>query len=166
MKVCTKCCIQKEIEEFHKVRGKPRSRCKLCMREETKNYYTTHRAARRAKNAEWFAKNKQAVIYRRRLKKYNISVEQFEQFWIECGGKCLICKTPFDEQNRKNCLCVDHDNACCPEQCHSCGKCVRGFVCYSCNVGLAMFHDSAELMTVASEYINDRKLLRNIHVTS
>lgn len=46
----------------------------------------------------------------------------------EQGGVCAICKQP----PRRNKLHVDHDHSCCPGK-RSCGRCIRGLLCASCN---------------------------------
>ena len=43
-----------------------------------------------------------------------------------------MCRTPFDEDQL---IFTAHDHACCPEK-TSCGTCVRGLLCLSCNTAL------------------------------
>ena len=71
------------------------------------------------------------VAYRRNfnlMRRYNITVEQYDQMLADQGGVCAICKKP----PLKNRLHVDHDHACC-DRVGSCGKCIRGLLCSSCN---------------------------------
>ena len=56
-------------------------------------------------------------------------------------------------------LDIDHDHRCCPGQ-RSCGKCVRGFLCRPCNVGLGMFGDDPMRLRAAASYIEQHPFLR------
>jgi len=71
-----------------------------------------------------------------------------------CIG-CKICSVEFTDliENRESCLCVDHDHTCCAFSKGSCGKCIRGFLCFSCNQGLGNFKDNKELLIKASKYL-------------
>ena len=46
---------------------------------------------------------------------------------------CGICHEPFEEGQL---IHVDHDHACCKEKNRSCGRCVRGLLCHTCNIAL------------------------------
>lgn len=59
---------------------------------------------------------------------YGITVEQYERMLTDQGGVCAICTR---KPGRVR-LSVDHDHTCCPGR-GSCGKCVRGLLCKSCN---------------------------------
>jgi len=86
----------------------------------------------------------------RRKYKYGISQEKYDELLKSQGGKCAICGT------KKGTMCVDHDHSCCDTN-TSCGKCIRGLLCTRCNVGIAMFNDSAESMKKAVNYVNTWK---------
>jgi hypothetical protein len=47
---------------------------------------------------------------------------------------------------------TDHDHKCCPDS-NSCGKCVRGLLCWRCNVGLGIFSDDIDSLISASVYL-------------
>jgi hypothetical protein len=53
---------------------------------------------------------------------------------------------------------IDHDHSCCPGR-QTCGKCVRGLLCESCNHGLGQFKDSVEKLRGAADYLEIHKNL-------
>lgn len=79
-------------------------------------------------------------------KKYGITKVMFEQMMEEQNGVCAICKNP----PNRNYLAVDHDHSCCPGA-RTCGECVRGLLCASCNSVLGRLNDDA---TNLIEYLN------------
>lgn len=72
------------------------------------------------------------------------------------NGCCAICLKP-ETMVRKGkvvALSVDHNRACCPTE-KSCGKCIRGLLCYACNTGIARFNDDVSTLKKAIKYINN-----------
>jgi len=63
---------------------------------------------------------------------YKMTPEQLDQMWSEQGGVCKMCSLPTNK------LCVDHDHNCCPGKA-SCGKCIRGILCHTCNIALGVY---------------------------
>lgn len=61
---------------------------------------------------------------------------------------CAICG-----ENDATRYAVDHDHACCPGR-KSCGECVRGVLCHSCNRVLGIFRDSPARFQAAADYLN------------
>lgn len=86
-----------------------------------------------------------------KLKQYGLTVDQYEAMLIDQSGGCAICGSTDTD------LHVDHDHSCCPEKFRSCGSCVRGLLCSSCNNGLGRFKDSPDLLIKASEYVEQGK---------
>lgn len=83
-------------------------------------------------------------------RKYGISYSLFEKLYSEQLGRCAVCATPLSEETKG--AQVDHDHSCCPGA-KSCGKCVRGLLCSSCNGGLGFFRDDVELLRSAITYL-------------
>ena len=75
--------------------------------------------------------------------KYNISLEQYDELYIEQNGCCAICKKP--ENELKKILCVDHN--------HKTNK-VRGLLCDKCNRGLGYFNDNIIFLNNAGNYLS------------
>jgi hypothetical protein len=71
----------------------------------------------------------------------------------EQGGGCAICGCLPDDNERGRRLHVDHDHGHCPGQ-YGCSQCVRGLLCYRCNIGLGSFSDDATRLSNAAAYLN------------
>lgn len=103
------------------------------------------RAARRAKTAEWKAQHPR---YREhdKLKKFGITVEDYDKMLERQNGVCAICKrSPHVVLNGAiKRLAVDHD--------HITGR-VRGLLCDHCNRGMGLLRDSIETLEGAAEYL-------------
>ena len=93
----------------------------------------------------WFLKNKEKVCFQRKksriLKKYGITIEQYDEWKNKQKEACLICENKRD-------LVLDHD--------HTSGK-NRGMLCDTCNRGLGYFKDNPDLLIKAAKYILDNR---------
>jgi hypothetical protein len=88
-----------------------------------------------------------------RLRRYNLTITDYNKMVDAQGGVCLICKNPPSKRGRAtNSLVVDHDHGCCPGQ-KSCGKCVRGLLCHTCNLILGILETNHQLVDRMNEYI-------------
>jgi hypothetical protein len=84
------------------------------------------------------------------LKKYGLTLEQYDRMAADQGHVCAICGQPETATTRRGVvkhLAVDHD--------HTKGLVAgrRGLLCTSCNVGLGAFNDDPELLVRALEYL-------------
>ena len=97
----------------------------------------------------YYKRNKEKIKYipvierRSRLKRYGLTIEEFEVIKIAQNGLCAICNEAFDSKKR-NCH-IDHN--------HSTRK-VRGLLCSRCNKGLGLFKDNKENLISALRYLN------------
>jgi hypothetical protein len=149
-------------------RGKPR--CRVCLRatchpERRIHLHGLCRACFYKKNPQqrvkdvaaskvWRDNNKgrhKAMIFVARLKKqYGITTDQYHAMLAAQGGLCAICDKPQNQLKRR--MNVDHDHACCPGF-GSCGKCIRGLLCSSCNTLLGRIESNLNRIKLIFEYI-------------
>jgi len=81
------------------------------------------------------------------LKRYGITLEQYNAMLESQGGKCAICEYS-DDIGSTMFPVVDH--------CHAIGE-VRGLLCMNCNQGLGKFMDSIQFLQAAIKYLRKAK---------
>jgi len=81
--------------------------------------------------------------WKRRIRRYGVSLEVYEQLLAAQDDRCAICLGVETYEHKE--LCVDHD--------HVTGM-VRGLLCSRCNKALGGFGESAALMQRAIDYLN------------
>lgn len=77
-------------------------------------------------------------------RRYDISLNEYNQLLQEQNGCCAICGTTNEQMIKR--MHVDHN--------HTTGK-VRGLLCDKCNRGLGFFNDDASQLKKALEYLNE-----------
>lgn len=121
-----------------------KSNCESKRREQNKErakQWRLKNVERSRENSKKYQRNNPKQLLKWQLKKYNLTVEEFEKL----GNKCFICRNnPGGMQNSKKRLSVDHN--------HTSGK-VRGALCGSCNVGLGHFKHNIKLLKKAVNYL-------------
>lgn len=68
-----------------------------------------------------------------RISSYGLTQEQFDQLVEAQAHACGMCHEPFEERQL---IHVDHDHECCRGKNRSCGECIRGLLCHTCNIAL------------------------------
>ena len=101
-----------------------------------------HREEIRAKVKEWQAKNPDKRKAQR-IKKFGLSLEEFNELLKEQDYKCAICGY-LDTSDPNFFPVIDH--------CHETGE-VRNILCMNCNMGLGKFKDNPQLLRKAAEYV-------------
>jgi Recombination endonuclease VII len=76
------------------------------------------------------------------LSRYNLTQERFRQLLEIQGHACAMGGEPFAEDSV---IFVDHDHNCCDTEKASCGKCVRGLLCRTCNTALGHIERKGDL---------------------
>ena len=94
------------------------------------------------------AENREAVLdrgrrceRRRKLKKYGLTEESYNQMWQDQNESCAICLT--SEKGTRD-WHVDH--------CHRTGV-VRGILCHHCNLMLGNARDSEDILEAGMHYL-------------
>jgi nitrate/TMAO reductase-like tetraheme cytochrome c subunit len=116
----------------------------------TKQRQAQYSAEWRLKNPTYhrtyYDNNKETIFKnsrKSRLKKYNLTPEEFDQLIKNQDYKCAICKNDFEKGTLKK-THIDH--------CHETGK-VRGILCVDCNVGIGHLKHSVHLLKAAIAYL-------------
>jgi hypothetical protein len=83
------------------------------------------------------------------IKKYGLTLQDYDFLFKQQKGLCAICKRP------SGALHIDH--------CHK-NERVRGLLCNQCNLGLGSFKDSPEILTQAIIYLRSTlpEVLQNL----
>jgi len=91
------------------------------------------------------------------LKRYRLTPETYDAKLREQGGRCAICRSD-DPGTHHGFWHIDHAHDCCPSgKAGTCGDCVRGLLCQSCNLGLGHFADDPDRLSAAAEYLRSHQ---------
>jgi DNA-directed RNA polymerase subunit RPC12/RpoP len=130
-KKCPKCGVRKERSEYWNDASRPdgiTAYCKPCKNEVTIKHVN--------KNFQYYKNSWRAYDLK---KKYNLSVDQFEEMMKAQNYKCHICK-----KSLKKYSAVDHN--------HKTRK-VRGILCRKCNLGLGSAKDNVKILKNMIKYL-------------
>lgn len=163
-KKCTKCGVEKSINDFYK----DQYRCKECQKEEYRirykknpeklkqqgrqsyyrhiekrksysvNYRLENPEKEKIRHRRYHEKNKEKERSANLQRSYGISLEKYNEIYNKQNGKCLLCG------KHKNVLQVDHS--------HTDGK-VRGLICGKCNRAIGLIDDSPTLAEKIASYL-------------
>ena len=140
MKVCKRCNIEKSINDFGKNNRTFDKYANLC------------RPCDSARVSEWQKNNSIAYkksLKKRRFKRHNTTEEYCKSLYNLQNKSCLICSTYAE----LDLLTIDHDHACCSGP-YSCGSCIRGLLCSSCNLFLGMYEKNPRALVGLIKYVN------------
>ncbi len=149
MKTCTKCLESLEDSSFYKDKRKKSGLSSWCV--------DCHKINTR----EWKKNNRHITRGYMLIHRFGITTGEYTAMLEQQGGLCAICnreETVVANGSPRR-LAVDHDRSCCPGT-RSCGECIRGLLCHSCNTGIGKLDDSIERLQSAIQYINKHKILK------
>jgi Recombination endonuclease VII len=132
-------------------------RCRTCGWIKPKDEFYLIRMKRQPNNPVRAANCKpcqKAFLREWRLRKFSLSLEDYELLLKQQDGRCAVCSY-FPETGEV--LRVDHDHRCCPGNDYSCGKCIRGLLCDWCNLGLGNWLDDPVLLESAARYLRKER---------
>lgn len=165
LKVCLVCGQGKPRSEFYEQKRAKDGRnpyCKVCARRIAGVNYRKNIERRREQNRAYHKLHKERLKRStedsRRLtlaRNFKLTPEQYQQMLDSQGNACAICRQPEIRRNQDGAvkaLAVDHDHRCCPGN-KTCGRCIRGLLCHSCNLALGKFRDDPSLLLAAAMYL-------------
>lgn len=95
-----------------------------------------------------------------KLAQLGITEDEFDRMLERQNNACAMCLQPFGDAYPQ----VDHDHNCCPAapdgHARSCGKCIRGLLCFRCNTALGYVEKYGD---IAADYLK-RARRRRIRV--
>lgn len=143
-KTCNGCNRQKLLESYSKNKNSwdgYSARCKKCVADHWQIWYNSNTTLKKEKNRlankKFYDSSDEEYLFRRRLQRYNLSIEDYNILFERSNGVCEICK-------RTEATCIDHD--------HKTNE-VRGLLCDRCNLMIGMAEDKIELLISAIKYL-------------
>lgn len=153
MKLCKRCGETKSLSEYFvniKRKDGVQTYCKPChLKYGRERYANPESYHRRQMNRDEYAKRRKTSGRKWYLKStYNLTEEQYQELYDRHEGRCWICN-----EKKNYYLHVDHNHSCCAGE-KSCGKCIRGLLCYNCNSLLGNAKDNRNILLVAIKYLD------------
>lgn len=136
MKRCTKCCEERPTSEYNRDASRKDGLCNRC------------RSCRQSEQRARYQADPE-MKHRIGMRRFSLTPEDYADLLTRQGGLCALCGRPPKGKR----LMVDHDHGCCPGRAKSCGECVRGLLCFNCNVGLGNLGDSVPMLYRAISYL-------------
>jgi uncharacterized protein YlaI len=101
-----------------------------------------------------------------RLRSHRVPVETIYAIARTGEAECPVCGVDIMTPQRapggddRILMVVDHDHRCCPGQVSKCGKCVRGLLCFRCNVVAGMLDEDPDIARALADHLRNRPALR------
>lgn len=143
MSRCKSCLKDIDLKRKDKT-SQYKKKWKMNNKDKAKNYYENNKEKilrkSRERNATPEGKIKQKII---NLKRYNLTLEQYNKMLINQNHKCAICN--IDEVNTKTKrLVVDHN--------HNTNE-IRNLLCSPCNFLIGLAKENPEILRKSAEYL-------------
>ena len=102
-----------------------------------KIYAHEHREKKNAYALQWWKDHPERVREGWLRRTFNMTIFSWATMFDSQGRCCVLCGATVSGSKGWQ---TDHDHSCCAGV-KSCGRCVRGILCWSCNTGLGKFKD-------------------------
>lgn len=89
-----------------------------------------------------------AKHHRRLVKKFGLTIEEYEAILVRQHYQCAICGKHVSEQTKA--FAVDHDHV---------NSSIRGILCNNCNAGIGFFQNDPEICAKAKQYLEVRHVV-------
>jgi hypothetical protein len=157
MRNCTKCNTVKEDGFFNKKASSKsglNTICRECCASINKKWREKNPRNATKQSQGWREKNpikSQELNRRKLLRKYGLTIKEWEELFDKQNGTCAICNLPetLIDRGTLRRLAVDH--------CHSTGK-VRALLCSKCNKAIGLLNDDLTLLNKAVSYLEHHSL--------
>lgn len=139
---CKECRKYKKLKDYNK----PFKKCSKCNVEKpnTDEYFNIRNKGVRQRNRSMCKEcHMLASKSNHLMKKYSLTIQDYEKMYDSQEGKCTICN------EKKDSLVIDH--------CHTTGE-VRSLLCNACNVSIGLLKESSLILFNAALYVNKRKI--------
>ena len=131
--------------------------CLMCSRLRAREWAKNNPEQHNANGKKWYHGHRETSWIRWIKNAYKLTLEKFQEMVEQQNNCCAICLRPFSSNYKP---CVDHDHACCPGK-HSCGQCIDGLLCKTCNYALGMLENPVWAAS-AAKYLERRGTRANI----
>jgi hypothetical protein len=156
LRICRKCGIIEPEDRFTvDGRGVYENLCQNCNRYCSREYRANNLEKVKEQQKKYRDTNadKLKINYLKhsRLSRYHITESQYNKQLELQNNQCAICHKSFEFTKPQ----IDHDHKCCSIGGRSCGKCLRGLLCKSCNQILGILNDDLEKVHRLEDYLKN-----------
>ena len=129
-KACRTCGVEKSLDHYYNAKHHKDGKmniCKPCDTERRRMHNEKNPDMRKNRDLKW---------------RYGISLEQWDQMYLEQEGKCAACGIHQSEIDKV--FCVDHN--------HETGE-VRSLLCNPCNSTVGFAKESSDRLRACADYM-------------
>jgi Recombination endonuclease VII len=154
-KICSACGFKKKLDDFRKDRRRKSGKssiCTICNNKKSALWKQKYPERHLKNHRRYATRNPESCKDSQLRSKYNISLVQYNEMLVKQDNQCAACKDTFTGLPH-----IDHDHSCCSGK-TSCGSCIRGLLCVTCNNGLGCFKDDINRLLNAISYLEKFKI--------